>query len=304
MAKLWRGPRSYFGSIGEALQFGDCICCGCLSQSGTASVDDNDLDPESTYDRFKNGARVKLIIADIPASFSYQLVTPIETNGFGEQYQSVTSVTITGLDNLNGTRLVSLPLSQYKCLWPRRNIYTEQIDITYDVSVQSIITSNNCTTSFSQTDNSNVTAAMTLSVGVYKKVFPAIETAAGGSGSPFRYVLVRLDGWDCFTGAPNIFYPRLGLANLYWPYVTGEYALSSGINDPASQCGTGIGIDGKRISNVASGSFQWAEATSAPSLAITNDPTRSASLCSLSGSGDISDVTGSVGSYSMEIERL
>lgn len=304
--KRWFGPRSTFGSLGEPFQFGDCTCCGCLFQSGTDSVADTDLDAESFYSRFENGARVRLVIADIPSSFSYQLASPILIDGFGAQYQSVTSVTVTGLQQLNATRLITLPRNQHKCLWPRRNIYTESFAINCSVEVVTNYTSDGCATSAQTIDSSSGDTTVTLSVGTYKKFFPSIETAEGGKGSPFRYVLMKIAGWPCFFAEGNMFYPYLGMVNAYWPFVSGIYELDRGTSEGVPECSTGLAIDGKRIANVASGTFFWRETNpfSPPAPDIANDPARVASLCGLTGGGDTAYVTGAVGSYSMEIERL
>lgn len=304
--KRWFGPRSTFSILGDPFQFGDCTCCGCLFQSGTDSVADTTLDAESFYPRFENGARVRLVIADIPSSFSYELASAILTDGFGVQYQSVTSVTVTGLEQLNATRLINLPMSQYKCIWPRRNIYTESFDINCAVEVVTNYTNDGCATSTQTTDTSSDDFTITLSVGAYKSVFPLIETAEGGKGSPFRYVLMKIAGWPCFFEEGNLFYPYLGMINAYWPFVSGVYELDRGTSEGVDACSTGLGIDGKRIGDVASGTFFWRETDpfSPPVPNISNDPSRVASLCGLTGGANTAYVTGAVGSYSMEIERL
>jgi len=283
----WFGPRTHYGSLGEVFEFGDCACCGCKCQSAVGDVDDSSLEDPTFYAPFLDGARLKIIIGGLPASFSYSLTNPV--NGFGEQW--VYDVTVTGLDALNGTILQDIPRSQYGCMWGGRAFtnsglfLTESVDLTVTEDVKY------CNGSFVIPSSTTFTSPASIQARVVRK-----NHANSGSfeRNVFRYLSVLFSFGTCFSGAYNAYSPIVA---------DDQYRLDKPLFDNDATIGnSGIGLDCKRLGDVVSGVFTWQERVCFGSPA--NDETTTASACGMTGGGDVADVTGTVGSYSIEIERL
>lgn len=301
----WFSPRTWYSQFGFG-QYGDCSCCGCVCQSSTGDVDDTNLDDQKVYQPYVNGARVKIVISGMPALVEWELAA-IESLGGTNVRHTINRFSLTGLDGLNGTRYVNLPISQYGCLWGNNTnfldpVYSETIDLEITTEQTQIDRYNNvCDANSVYTDTGTLFTSATLQVDVYRKywtVLPRVEETV------FRYVAVRLYFADCNpVGGTSgwVLTPRT--SNAYWPYFANDqFRLDRPFLEsiPGTFYGSGVGFDCKRLASQASGSFSWTQMN----CYAANDETTVANLCGETGGGDVAEVSGTVGSYTVEVERL
>jgi hypothetical protein len=292
LPERWFGPRN--NASGETLfRVGGCKCCGCDCQSAVGDVSSDTLEELKLYPIFTNGARLKIIIAGLPSSYSFSLARP--AGGFDDQ--NVYDVTVTGMNAMNGTILADIPLSQYKCLWGGEAFTDNGLFLSEDfpLSVTELDTYiyrdfGPCGSAFIFTTTTNSTINATIRARVVRKNH---ADPANVLSTTFRYVSVLIGFGPCAGGSKY---------NFYWPEVEiGQYRLDDPIAGLASQSGTtGVGLDCKRLADIVSGVFAWKEQVCEGNPA--NDETTTA-ICG-TGGGDVADVTGTVGSYSVQVERL
>jgi hypothetical protein len=288
----WFGPRNSV-SNGVLFPLGGCKCCGCDCQSAVGDVNSDTLEELKLYPIFTNGARLKIVIDGLPSSYSFSLARP--PSGFDDQ--NVYDVTVTGMNAMNGTMLASIPLSQYKCLWggeafSNSGLFFEEFFPLSVTSVNKYIYRgfDPCSSAIITTTTTNITINATIRARVVRKNH---ADPANVESTTFRYVSVLIGFSACAGGSAF---------NFYWPEVEiNQYRLDDPIAGSASQSGTtGVGLDCKRLADIVSGVFTWKE-QSCPG-GTPNDETTTA-ICG-TGGGDVADVTGAVGSYSIQVERL
>lgn len=305
--KRWFGPRTWITESGYG-QHGDCSCCGCSCQSAVGDVDDSSLEAESRYTPYFGGVRAKIVIGGLPALVEWSLAQPVQTVG-SEKTQQVTNFSMTGLDGINGTYLVNLPVSQYGCLWGNSDlsedyVYQETFPIEIVAEQTQRRTYDNCSTYDEYTETGTQYVTATLQVDIVRKNESQSPNVA--NSTIFRYVSVRLFFSHCQAVASDNTWVIIPVQyRTYWPlFANDQYRLDRPFWESLQSAfyGSGVGFDCKRLGNQASGSFAWAQ-TNCTGVAA-NDQATAASLCGMTGGADVAEVSGTVGSYTVEIERL
>lgn len=102
MATRWFGPRPVVGSLDSTTRHGSCGCCKCGGFYSAASSFGLD-GLFGKYASYRDGLRMKLIIADVPDGWNAEIFL-IHTD-------------VTGLSGVNGTRYFDIQRTQYGCIW-------------------------------------------------------------------------------------------------------------------------------------------------------------------------------------------
>lgn len=119
MATRWFGPRPFVSGILANTRHGSCGCCKCGGLVKGSNVFDSPVNPFElvNYPAYRDGLRVKLVIADIQDAHS------IELSGYYTD--------ITGMSGLNGTWYLTVVRTQYGCIWSADD--AELVEISYNI---------------------------------------------------------------------------------------------------------------------------------------------------------------------------
>jgi len=243
----WYGPRSN----PDAIDHGACGCCGCLAEEGHFAGTQGD---QRNYPAFLDGGQARLTLAGFPGSvFALQVMPTTFIGSFGtDKIWPWREYTYTGFNELNGTYLIDLPLSQYGCIMKKEEFTVASFNVTCDVEIyhwrKNSYVGDDCTGAFLENPSSwSITIPVTITMGMtrwpgsplksFRSIFWEITLNPGNwcelqsNLQHFKYFRAKSDDPNRDVLSPNSASFAMDAA-----------AVSTGITGDIEWTGNGLGV--------------------------------------------------------------
>jgi hypothetical protein len=280
----WFGPR------------GDCGCCDgpglCLAARGHF---ENVQGETISYRSFRPGSQAQLTLSGFPATAFARQVMPYQLIGLDGSWPW-REYTWTGLDNLNGTYLMDLPLSESGCIGVQSPMAIYTFNATCQIDRFRYERKNyigtDCTGATLITQSSfTITIPITVWMGV--SLWP---------GGEFRSAF-----WDVEMFPTNWCPLQTNLQHFKF-FQPGDLDPNADVRQANT---VSVTMDADGIDIGISGNIRWTgdSAGNAPCQPLIPDPnldwvpTREHPSCPVNLQSDLSEITGNVATYQMDLIR-